>query len=92
MPENGANGERRAVTGLALKWIHVVGFLVLNIATVAGMWATMRAQVDELREQQSQTISEKEFQEFKEDVRHRLERMEQTLDRLVLKKSIAQLE
>ena len=92
MPENGANGERRAVTGLALKWSHVFIFLLVNIVTVAGMWATMRAQVDELREEQKQTITEREFREFKEDVQRRLERMEQTLDRLVLKKSIAQLE
>lgn len=80
--------ERRAISGVALRWSHLVITLVVYMLTVGVIYGTMRTQIDELRAAQ---VTNPQFQEFKEDIERRLTRMERDLDdikRAALKKEI----
>lgn len=90
MPET--NGERRAINGVALRWSHLVMALVVYLLTIGVIYGTMRTQIDELRAERG--VNSLQFQEFKEDVERRLDRMEKDLDdikRAALRKEIQEL-
>jgi len=79
------NGERRSINGLAIRWIHLIVALTVYLLSIGGMYATMRTQLDETREQvrqlQQEAIRNAQFQEFREDIQRRLQRIEDKLDR-----------
>lgn len=83
MPET--NGERRAINGVAIRWIHLVVALSVYLLSIGGMYATMRSQLDETRERVKQleqdAIKDAQFKEFREDIQRRLQRIEDKLDR-----------
>lgn len=90
----GANGERRAISGLALKWGHLIIGIIVYLLSIGVMWGTMRAQLDDVREQNKQAVTQAQFKEFKQGVEQRLDKIERTLeeiDRVALKKSIEEL-
>lgn len=93
---NGENQpERRAINGMALRWSHLILALVIYLLTIGVIYGTMRTQIEELRRSQTQSISNPQFQEFKEDIERRLTRIEGDLDdikRAALKKEVQELQ
>lgn len=79
------NNERRSINGLAIRWIHLAIGLSVYLVSIGGIYATMRTQLDETREQvrilQQEAIRNAQFQEFREDIQRRLQRIEDKLDR-----------
>lgn len=71
--------------GLVIRWVHLAIALSVYLFSVGGIYATMRAQLDETREQvrqlQQEAIRSAQFQEFREDIQRRLQRIEDKLDR-----------
>lgn len=89
------NGERRAMTGIALRWVHLVIAAAVYLVSIGAVWATMRTQLDQMREEVSelkkQAILEPQWKEFREDIQRRLDHIEKTVDSIALKKSLQDL-
>lgn len=83
---NGPNGqeERRAITGIALRWAHLIIAVVLYLLSLGALYATMREQIAEntrdIERNRQDSVTKERFDDLKEDVTRRLQRIENKLD------------
>ncbi len=78
--------ERRAITGLALKWGQLIIALVVYLLTIGVMYGTLRSKTEEnaarVKDLEEQTIKRPEHDEMKENFKRQLDRIEKKLDDL----------
>jgi len=76
--------ERRAITGIAMRWSHLIIALVVYLLTIGTIYGTMRSQLDEnnrrLKELEDKALVRDQFNEFRDDVLDRLKRIEANQD------------
>jgi membrane protein required for beta-lactamase induction len=73
--------ERRTVTGIAFRWIHLAIGIAVYLLTIGAMYGSMHTQVEstarDLRELKEQSARrDQQLQEFREEMRRRLDRLE----------------
>lgn len=77
--------ERRSITGLAIRWVHVIVFLATNLLAIGGMYAALKIQSEQntkdIQELREHTVDKGRYDEMREDILRRLQRIEDKLDR-----------
>lgn len=77
--------ERRSMTGLALKWVHLAILLLVYLLTIGAIYGTLRTQIDEsgrrVKDLEEKSIRRDQFNELREDLIRRLDRIESKMDR-----------
>ena len=80
------SAERRAMTGVAIKWAQLIIALGIYLLSIGALYATMRSQIDEnarrVKELEQQSIGRDQFNEMRDAMIRRLDRIETKLDRL----------
>lgn len=75
------NGKRYVM----LQWSHIVILALANLLAVGTLYGTMRAQVDEaqrnIQELKAGKVEQKQFDELRDDIIRRLDRIESKVDR-----------
>lgn len=81
------------MTGVALRWAHLFIVLAVYLLSIGAMYASMHAQLEEatrrIQELEQQSIRRDQFQEFREDLKHRLDTLEWKMEE---KKSLRELQ
>lgn len=80
-----ATPERRSITGLALRWAHLAVLLVVYFLTIGAIYGTLHSQIDEsarrVKDLEEKSIQRNQFNEMREDLIRRLDRIESKVDR-----------
>lgn len=75
--------ERRAMTGIAIRWAHLIIAIAVYLLTIGAMYASMNAKLEEatrrIQDLEQQSIRRDQFQEFRDDLKHRLDTLEGTM-------------
>lgn len=78
--------ERRSMTGLALKWVHLGALLIVYFLTIGAIYGALRSQIDEnsrrVKDLEDQGIKRDQFNQMREDLIRRLDRIESKVDRM----------